>query len=289
MTGAPRADALDRTALSRRSFVRRAALGTVAAGAGLGSIVWGADVAEAAAPLVTKDQDLHLLRRATYGPTKGSLADLKRLGRSAWLERQLRPASIDDRACDQLIAARFPRLDWSMDRAWNELDFGWDVMFDLGVATVARAAWSERQLFESMVDFWSNHLNVTNPSDNGWYCRHDYDRTVIRRHALGRFSDMLLASAEHPAMLLYLNNAESSKDDPNENYGRELLELHSVGVDAGYGEDGMWNSTLIMTGFGIDWDDGRFRYSSDDHHTGKVRVLGFSAKNGSARGGRDVG
>jgi uncharacterized protein (DUF1800 family) len=72
-----------------------------------------------------------------------------------------------------------------------------------------------------MVDFWSNHLNVTNPSDSGWNCRHDYDRTVIRAHALGRFVDMLKASAKHPAMLQYLNNADSSKYDPNENYGRE--------------------------------------------------------------------
>ncbi len=87
-----------------------------------------------------------------------------------------------------------------------------------------------------MVDFWSNHLNVTNPSDAVWDSRHDYDRTVIRKHALGKFSDMLVASATHPAMMTYLNNAESTKDSPNENYGRELLELHSVGVDGGYGE-----------------------------------------------------
>ncbi len=288
MPGAPHTDTVARPiALPRRDFVRRAAAGTAVATAGLGSLVWSPDDAEAA-PLATKDQDLHLLRRATFGPSRASLAEIKRIGRSAWLERQLRPDSIDDRACDQLIASRFPRLGWSMDEAWAELDFGWDLMFDLGVAAVARAAWSERQLFETMVDFWSNHLNVSNPSDNGWYCRHDYDRTVIRRHAMGKFSNMLLASAEHPAMLLYLNNAESSKEDPNENYGRELLELHSVGVDAGYGEGGMWNSTLIMTGFGIDWDSGRFRYSSDAHHTGPVKVLGFRARNPGAKG-RDLG
>ena len=127
-------------------------------------------------------------------------------------------------------------------------------MFDLSVSTLARAAWSKRQLLEVMVDFWSNHLNVTNPSDSVWSTRHDYDRTVIRKHALGKYSDMLLASATHPAMMTYLNNAESTKDQPNENYGRELLELHSVGVDAGYSEEEMYNSALIMTGFGIDWD-----------------------------------
>jgi uncharacterized protein (DUF1800 family) len=290
MTG-PATDATiaDPAALSRRSFLRRAAAGTAVAGTGFGSLVLAADAADAAPRLTSNDPDLHLLRRATYGPTKASLAQLRRMGRAQWLERQLKPSTIDDRACEQLIASRFPRLAWSIDKAWAVLDFGWDLMFDLGVSSVARAAWSERQLFEVMVDFWSNHLNVTNPSDDGWYCRHDYDRTVIRRHALGRFSDMLLASAQHPAMMLYLNNAESSKDDPNENYGRELLELHSVGVDAPYGEDGMWGSTLIMTGFGIDWETGRFRYWADDHHTGRVKVMGFSSRNGSGPKGRDVG
>jgi uncharacterized protein (DUF1800 family) len=162
-------------------------------------------------------------------------------------------------------------------------------MFDLGVATLARACWSRRQLFEVMVDFWSNHLNVTNPSDDPWYCRHDYDRTVIRAHAFGKFEDMLVASAQHPAMLLYLNNAESTKDAPNENYGRELLELHTVSLDAGYSEDEMHASALLMTGFGVDWDTGEFRYWKDDHATGRVRILGFSSANGSASGGYTAG
>ena len=107
-----------------------------------------------------------------------------------------------------------------------------------------------------MCDFWSNHLNVTNPSDRVWDNRQDYDRRVIRKHALGRFEDMLIASATHPAMLLYLNNADSTKDNPNENYGRELLELHTVSVDGGYNEQDMRNSTLIMTGFGVNWTAG---------------------------------
>jgi uncharacterized protein (DUF1800 family) len=130
---------------------------------------------------------------------------------------------------------------------------------------------------------------VTNPSDDVWDCRHDYDRAVIRKFALGNFEDMLLASAQHPAMLKFLDNAYSNKDNPNENYGRELLELHSVSVEAGYSEEDMWNSTLLMTGFGVDWDTGGFRYWKDDHHVGHVRVMGFSASNGSAANGYDVG
>jgi uncharacterized protein (DUF1800 family) len=77
---------------------------------------------------------------------------------------------------------------------------------------------------------WSNHLNVTCPSGGVWDSRTDYDRNVIRKHALGSFADMLKASARHPAMLTYLDNRHSIKAAPNENYGRELLELHSVGL-----------------------------------------------------------
>ena len=142
------------------------------------------------------------------------------------------------------------------------------------------------------MDFWSNHLNVANPSDNVWWSRHDYDRTVIRRHALGKFSDMLTASATHPAMMTYLNNAESTKDNPNENYGRELLELHTVGVDGGYTEDEMRTSALILTGLGVHWyddvNDGTFNYNPDNHYTGHVKVLSWSSPNASAGNGLKV-
>ncbi len=85
-------------------------------------------------------------------------------------------------------------------------------------------------------------------------------------------------------MMTYLNNAESTKDQPNENYGRELLELHSVGVDAGYSEEEMYNSALIMTGFGIDWDTYLFAYYPEWHYTGNVKVLGWSSSNTNENG-----
>ena len=244
--------------------------------------------AEASASFAPKDQGLHLLRRATHGPTPATLAEIRKMGADKWLDQQLKPGSINDQACEKLIKSRFPRLQWSIVQATNTLDFGWDLMFDLGVASIARATWSKRQLLEVMVDFWSNHLNVTNPSDGVWSTRHDYDRTVIRKHALGKYSDMLVASATHPSMMVYLNNAESTKDQPNENYGRELLELHSVGVEAGYSEEEMYNSTLIMTGFAIDWDTYLFKYYPDWHYTGSVKVLGWSSSN-SSENGRDLG
>ena len=96
---------------------------------------------------------------------------------------------------------------------------------------------------------------------------------------------MLKASAKHPAMLQYLNNADSSKYEPNENYGRELLELHTVSVDAAATTSGdMRNSALIMTGYTIDWNTTAFRYDPDRHYTGHVKVMKWSSANANANG-----
>lgn len=278
---------------SRRDVLKVSAAavgGTVASGV-LGSTAEAATSAAstpvmARASIATHDPVLHLARRATYGPTPSLLASMRKQGRTKWLEDQLNPGRIDDSYCNKLIAQRFPRLKWSISQAYNNSDVSWDLMSDLGKAHLARAVWSKRQLFELMVDFWSNHLNVTNFADNVGINRHDYDRNVIRKHALGRFDEMLQASALHPAMLYYLNNAESTKDNPNENYGRELLELHTVGVDAGYSENDMRNSVMIMTGFTVNWETGLFTYEPWIHYRGKVKVLGFhddnKAENGKA-------
>ncbi|MGH2635802.1 MAG: DUF1800 domain-containing protein, partial [Actinomycetota bacterium] len=270
-------------------FLRSSAVGATALGSGVLPALLVATPASAAVGFVSKDRDLHLLRRATWGVTPSARERIRKLGPDRWLEEQLHPGSVNDAYCDDLIAERFPRLDWTIRKAHDTLDFGWDLMFDLGVSTIARACWSERQLLEVMVDLWSNHLNVTNPSDAGWDGRHDYDRTVIRKHALGKFSNMLRASASLPSMMVYLNNAESTKDSPNENYGRELLELHSVGVDGGYDETDMRNSTLVMTGFGYDWETGEFAYHDWAHYTGPVRIMDWSSKNRTANGGHKVG
>jgi len=273
----------------RRAFIRTAALGAVAGSTGVLPALLASRPATAAGTFVPSDPDLHLLRRATYGPTAASFRSIRRTGANAWLEQQLDPASIGDAFVDDLIASRYPNLSLSVADAYATIGGSWDLMFDLGQAAIVRAAWSKRQLLEVMVDFWSNHLNVTNPSDNVWWSRHDYDRRVIRKFALGKFSQMLKASATHPAMMLYLNNAESTKDNPNENYGRELLELHTLGVDGGYDEEDMRQSALTMTGFGISWDTGEFAYDKGNHYVGPVSVVDWSSANGSARGGYDVG
>ena len=274
--------------VSRRSFVRTATAASVLAGSGVATGLLGSTPAMAAGSFVPNDPDLHLLRRATWGITPSLQKEIRRMGRNRWLDRQLDPRSIRDDFVEDFIQARFPDLDLSVTQAWNKYDGSWDLMYDVTKAAILRAAWSKRQLFEVMVDFWSNHLNIANPHEACWWSRHDYDRTVIRKNAFGKFSKMLRASVLHPAMMTYLNNASSTKDNPNENYGREILELHSVGVDGGYDEDDMRQSTLVLTGFGIDWDDGSFEYHPWDHHTGPVRVMGWHAANGDEDKGYDV-
>ena len=278
------------TTYPRRTFVRTAGITTALASTGIAADLFRALPAAAAggSSFVPTDANLHLLRRTTYGITPRLQRDIANLGRTRWLDQQLDPTSISDAYVEDFIAQRLPNLTMSVQEAYETYGGSWDLMMDLGKASILRAGWSRRQLFEVMVDFWSNHLNITNPHEGCWWSRHDYDRRVIRRHAMGKFSDMLRGSALHPAMMMYLNNAESTKDNPNENYGREILELHSVGVDGGYGEQDMRQSTLVLTGYGISWDTGTFEYHAWDHHTGPVSVMGWSHANAGANQGYDV-
>ena len=106
-----------------------------------------------------------------------------------------------------------------------------------------------------MVDFWSNHLNVANPSDSVWDSRQHYDRAVIRANAMGKFSTMLAASAAHPAMLNYLNQADSTKYAPNENTAARSSSWTRSVSGAGYTEAMVLDSARIMTGYTLQWDD----------------------------------
>ncbi len=228
--------------------------------------------------LAGTDPVWHLLRRATFGPTPALVAEVKTLGINAWLDQQLAPAAIADTACDAYLT-RYPTLPMTTTQIRAAVpQFGWDAMLELGRATLARALFSKRQLFEVMVEFWSNHFNITNPDGDVWDLKTVDDRDVIRKNALGTFSDLLLASAQSPAMLTYLNNDDSSVDTLNENYGRELLELHTVGIDAGYTHAEVIDSARIMTGYTVGVH-GEFAYHNDRHYVGPVKVLGFSSPN----------
>jgi len=138
---------------------------------------------------------------------------------------------------------------------------------ELQQVKVLRAILSERQLLEVMTDFWYNHFNVDIRKDADQWYTPTYERDAIRAHALGKFRDLLLATAQHPAMLYYLDNWSSIGPDSvaagkpnqkkqdrglNENYGREVMELHTVGVNGGYTQADVTNLAKILTGWTID-------------------------------------
>lgn len=235
-----------------------------------------------------RDPVTHLLRRATFGPTPAGYAQASQLGIDAWLDRQLDPAGIDDPVAAQVVD-QLPTAGLTTAQIRQAIEErSWDAMFELGRATLARQLWSERQLLEVMVDFWSNHLHVTCPFGGAWSTRTSYDRDVVRAHALGRFRDLLHASARHPAMLRYLDNDRSHRRSVNENYGRELLELHTVGVDSGYTERDVRHSAYLMTGRTVDERD-EFVYEPDRHWIDPVRVLDFRHPNATRPGGLTAG
>jgi uncharacterized protein (DUF1800 family) len=229
------------------------------------------------------DPDL-LISRATYGRTVTVEHDVHRLGPTAWLQRQLAASKLKDPG-GAAVAKLYPRLSWSATSAHKKLKQGdWALMQDTVAAHLGRAIFSTRQLNEVMVDFWSNHLNIQCPNGDIWDTRHRYQIDVIRKHALGSFEAMLLASAVHPSMLIYLDGANSTGQYPNENYAREVLELHTVGVDGGYTERDIQKSALLLTGWTV--MNGIAKYDPNRHYVGKVKAFGHTEANHSASKGR---
>jgi uncharacterized protein (DUF1800 family) len=161
-------------------------------------------------------------------------------------------------------------------------------MFETAQATLARQIFSSRQLYEVVVDIMTNHLHVAVPSEQ-WHTSPDFIKNVIRKYTFGTYTSMLLAAMKHPAMLEYLNNDESYKEHVNENLGRELLELHTVGIAGGYTENDVKASAAILSGRTLNYDKGTYLYNGDQHVTGPVTVLGFTSANLTEAGGQAVG
>ena len=160
---------------------------------------------------------------------------------------------------------------------------GWQVMEDYGRWLLVRRIRTRRPVLEKMTEFWEAMLHVPVSGDAHFTWRVDYGDTV-RRHALGRFDELLAATTTHPAMLIFLSAATSTKRAPNENLGRELLELHTLGA-GNYDEDDVKASARILTGHHVDlWESWKASYVKEDHATGKVQVKGFTHKNRKADG-----
>jgi uncharacterized protein (DUF1800 family) len=251
----------------------------------------GDPVVTLATPYALADAAHHVLNRVGYGVSRQGLRDVADAGGArAWLRQQLQPDGIGDSACQDYLQ----RLPDQSDAIWqvaddlrNDRRDGWRELQWINTGMIVRAAWSRRQLLASLEEFWGNHFNVTVPHDGVAASRAHYQHT-IRTHALGRFEDLLVAASTHPAMLTYLNNRNSDDEHPNENQGRELLELHTLGLGAGYTEEDVLNSARILTGLSVDGESEEFEYKPWRHWTGPVRVLGFSHANATPAGGLDV-
>ena len=228
------------------------------------------------------DPDFHLLSRAAFGPWPGDVRRVKEMGRDAWIEAQLNPGSIPDTACD-LRADRFESLYFSAGDAY---EFRKPVLREeITRHALLRAIYSRRQLFEVMVEFWTDHLNIDLEKGDCIYLKPSDDREVIRKHALGNFHDLIRASATSPAMLVYLdgksNKVRKKTDDkPNENYARELMELHTLGVHGGYTQDDVREAARCLSGWTFDvkrvfaLNQGDSFFQPDWHDDGAKTVLG---------------
>ncbi len=241
-----------------------------------------------ATPVPTLKQR-HYLHRLGCGFSTESFSQMKAAGGpDGWLGKQLAPATIAEAPTVQALTTWFPDLNappatkWATNLARTKQ--AWHYGRDLAAATMLRRAYTTRPVLENMVGFWSELFNVSSLHEPAFVARADYD-AVIRANALGKFEDLLVACELHPAMLMYLDNYKSTKDAPNENQGRELLELHTVGRSAGYTEAMVKDSARILTGYTVDtfgtWSG---VYNPTGHATGSVTVLGFTDANAAADG-----
>jgi len=185
----------------------------------------------------------HTLNRLTFGARPGDYERILKFTPSseaavaAFVEEQLAPEKINDDVAEYAVR-RFETLAEPLGELF---EYQPKLLHnELMRATLLRAVISERQLYEVMVEFWSNHFNIDPSKGECKWLKVADDRDVIRRHALRTFPDMLRASALSPAMLWYLdgrvNRKRNPAEKPNENYARELLELHTLGVHGGYSQ-----------------------------------------------------
>jgi uncharacterized protein (DUF1800 family) len=228
------------------------------------------------APATLSAHDLALLNRLTWGATPASAAEMAHVGAARWLQAQLHPGPGDhlpaaaQAEIDALPVSREPmyetavRLDTAQGKARDIADTALrqatqrsiqGEMNDLGKAAATRSLlrdlYSQDQLKEQMTWFWMNHFNVLVSAGDIRMFMADYEDRAVRPRALGRFRDLLEATLRHPAMLRYLNNDQNAVGHVNENYAREIMELHTMGVGSGYTQGDVQELARILTGVGV--------------------------------------
>src|SRR5438067_2504589 len=233
----------------------------------------------APAPIAWPDDSravqLQVLNRVAWGANRSSAAEIARLGSGGWLDAQLHPSSAPlppelQGRIDAMTISQRPLADLGaeLERRRRALQGAAPeerkterqalneelqrLARETQTRMLLRALYSPNQLEEHLAWFWLNHFNVF--QFKGPLCAliADYEERAIRPHALGRFRDLLGATARHPAMLIYLDNARNRAGRLNENYARELMELHTLGVDGGYSQADVEALARILTGWSLD-------------------------------------
>jgi len=302
--------------------------------------------------LSEKEAILHALNRLGYGPRPGDSERVKRMGLENWIGLQLHPEKISEPALQgrlaqlpaanlnsQELLAAYPQPDAaakkmgiSVEEYRKQMDaeahppqgvrpkpskLPQEALSELQQAKALRAIYGERQLQEQLTGFWFNHFNVFANKDLDLWLLASYERDAIRPRVLGRFRDLLGATAKSPAMLFYLDNylsadpqaAQRLKGRPqklrsrqnaelppvgrrglNENYGRELMELHTLGVDGGYTQQDVIEVARCFTGWTIRnaRTNPEFAFDERVHDPQPKRVLGRKIHAGGIRDGEEV-
>jgi uncharacterized protein (DUF1800 family) len=264
---------------------------------------------------------VHLLNRVAFGPRAEDVQKVRAVGLDRYIDQQLQP----QRVADPLIEVRLAPLT-TIGMSSREIADGFAlsqlqtrpdpaaasdrgaaptraprmpasaVMIELAEQKLLRAIYSERQLQEVLTDFWFNHFNVDGRKGPDRFMLTEYERETIRPRVLGRFRDLLGATARSPAMLFYLDNWMSAAEPDNgmrtgrprtrrglnENYARELMELHTLGVDGGYTQKDVTEVARAFTGWTIDNPrrGGGFTFQPRLHDTGEKTVLGHRIRAG---------
>ncbi|MFL6606049.1 MAG: DUF1800 domain-containing protein [Steroidobacteraceae bacterium] len=259
-------------------------------------------------------QDIQWLDRITYGPTTATVDEYVKLGRRRFLSEQLHPRDtrlpqpaaaqldaleISHRSTAELLAtvyAEQQRINALTDetqkqterKALNER--GNKLAYEAARSQILHALYSPAQLQEQLTWFWLMHFSVFQYKANDAWLIGDYAENAIRPHALGHFRDLVMATLTHPAMLQYLDNAQNAAGHLNENYARELMELHTLGVSSGYTQQDIQELARILTGVGVNasgnepklkpqWQglyrhQGAFEFNPARHDFGAKTLLG---------------
>jgi len=271
------------------------------------------------ASLSQEQKVIHFLNRTSFGPTRESVQNVNRLGLRAYLDEQLDPDKIPDGTVEEKTAGLKtmrlntgelfnlyppPKVAKERGAMAGEMQAPRFVIFELQQARLLRAVHSQRQLYELMVDFWNNHFNIFAAKGADRWLTTSYDRDTIRPHAFGKFRDLLLATAQSPAMLFYLDNwlsvspnttltrmpANARRRGLNENYAREIMELHTLGVDGGYTQQDVREVARCFTGWTLlrPRGDAEFHFEPRLHDPGVKTVLGTRITGGGMEDGIKV-